>query len=261
VVVGVAVLSAAFEGAAAVSIAGRLWLGYDYSFGAAVYRGVFHAVSAFNNAGFALWSDSLVGFVSDGWMSLTVALTAIAGGLGFPVWLELVARLRKRRRWTLHTKLTLVMTGALLAFGTIAILAFEWGQRRDDRPAQPRRQGVGELLPGRRDATDGRLQQRGRRPGGRGEPSDSEHADVRRSGKRIDRGRYQGHDLRAAGAPSSRTYLAPGRSRSNGSPAWHLHSREWAAARTSAHESGGARRGLRRSRREAVERSTLQKGA
>ena len=38
VVVGVAVLSAAFESAAAVIIAGRLWLGYDYSFGAAVYR-------------------------------------------------------------------------------------------------------------------------------------------------------------------------------------------------------------------------------
>ena len=130
VVVGVAVLSAAFETAAAVIIAGRLWLGYGYSFGAAVYRGVFHAVSAFNNAGFALWSDSLVGFVSDGWMSLTVALTVIAGGLGFPVWLELVARLRERRRWTLHTKLTLVTTGALLAFGTIAILGFEWSNDR-----------------------------------------------------------------------------------------------------------------------------------
>jgi trk system potassium uptake protein len=127
VVVGVAVLSAVFESAAAVIIAGRLWLGYDYSFGAAVYRGVFHAVSAFNNAGFALWSDSLVEFVSDGWMSLTVALTVIAGGLGFPVWLELFARRRERRRWTLHTKLTLVTTGALLTFGTIAVLGFEWG--------------------------------------------------------------------------------------------------------------------------------------
>jgi trk system potassium uptake protein TrkH len=68
--------------------------------------------------------------VSDGWMSLTVALTVIAGGLGFPVWLELVARLRERGRWTLHTKLTLVTTGALLAFGTIAILGFEWSNDR-----------------------------------------------------------------------------------------------------------------------------------
>jgi trk system potassium uptake protein len=127
VVLGVAVLSAAFEGAAALIMAGRLWLGHDYSLGSAAYRGVFHAVSAFNNAGFALWSDSLVGFVTDGWISLTVAVTVIAGGLGFPVWLELAARVRERQRWTLHTKLTLVTTAALLAFGTVAILAFEWG--------------------------------------------------------------------------------------------------------------------------------------
>ncbi|MGH2945505.1 MAG: TrkH family potassium uptake protein [Solirubrobacteraceae bacterium] len=126
VVLGVAALSAAFEGVAAVIIGARLWLGYDYTLGSAAYRGVFHAVSAFNNAGFALWSDSLVGFVSDGWISLTVALAVIAGGLGFPVWLELFARLRGRRRSTLHTKLTLVTTGALLVLGTVTILGFEW---------------------------------------------------------------------------------------------------------------------------------------
>jgi Trk-type K+ transport system membrane component len=126
VVLGVAALSLAFESVAAVIIGGRLWLGYDYSLGSAAYRGVFHAVSAFNNAGFALWSDNLVGFVTDGWISLTVALAVVAGGLGFPVWLELARRLRGRRQWTLHTRLTLVTTSMLLVLGTVAILAFEW---------------------------------------------------------------------------------------------------------------------------------------
>lgn len=126
VLVGVVILSFFFEAITAAVLTVRLWVSYDFGFGAALYRGVFHAVSAFNNAGFALWSDSLMGFVTDGWISLTVALTVIAGGLGFPVWLELAARLRGRQRWTLHTKLTLVTTAALLALGTFAILGFEW---------------------------------------------------------------------------------------------------------------------------------------
>jgi trk system potassium uptake protein TrkH len=117
VVLGVAALRPAFESVAAVIIGARLWLGYDHSLGSAPYRGVFHAVSAFNNAGFALWSDNLMRFVADGWISLTVALAVIAGGLGFPVWLELVALLRGRQRWTLHTKLTLVTTGPYLPWG------------------------------------------------------------------------------------------------------------------------------------------------
>jgi trk system potassium uptake protein TrkH len=126
VLLGVVILSFLFEAAAAVVLTARLWLSYDFGFGAAVYRGVFHSVSAFNNAGFALWSDSLVGFVTDGWISLTVALAIIAGGLGFPVWFEIRQRLRGRHRWTLHTKLTLATTAFLLLFGFGAVLAFEW---------------------------------------------------------------------------------------------------------------------------------------
>lgn len=127
VLVGVVILSFFFEAITAAVLTVRLWVSYDFGFGAALYRGVFHAVSAFNNAGFALWSDSLVGFVTDGWISLTVALAIIAGGLGFPVWFEIRQRLRGRHRWTLHTKLTLATTAFLLLFGFGAVLAFEWG--------------------------------------------------------------------------------------------------------------------------------------
>lgn len=127
VLVGVVILSFFFEAITAAVLTVRLWVSYDFGFGAALYRGVFHAVSAFNNAGFALWSDSLVGFVTDGWISLTVALAIIAGGLGFPVWFEIRQRLRGRHRWTLHTKLTLAATAFLVLFGFGAVLAFEWG--------------------------------------------------------------------------------------------------------------------------------------
>jgi trk system potassium uptake protein len=125
-VLSVVLLSAVFESIAAIVLTLRLWISYDLAFGAALYRGVFHAVSAFNNAGFALYSDNLVSFVTDGWMSLTIALAVIAGGLGFPVWLELRRRGLAPREWTLHTKLTLAGTAFLLVFGFVTMLAFEW---------------------------------------------------------------------------------------------------------------------------------------
>jgi trk system potassium uptake protein TrkH len=64
--------------------------------------------------------------VDDGWVSLTVTLAVIAGGLGFPVLIELVRIPASPGRWSLHTKLTLTLTWVLLAAGTLAILAFEW---------------------------------------------------------------------------------------------------------------------------------------
>jgi trk system potassium uptake protein len=126
VLLGVAGFSVAFEVLAAAVLAGRLWLGYGEPPGRAAWLGLFHSVSAFNNAGFALYSDNLVGFVDDGWVSLTVTLAVIAGGLGFPVLIELIRSPARPGRWSLHTKLTLTMTWVLLAVGTLAILGFEW---------------------------------------------------------------------------------------------------------------------------------------
>ena len=126
-VFAVATLSLFFEAVAATVLTIRWWTGYDYSFGRSVYLGVFHAVTSFNNAGFALWSDNLTPFVTDGWICVTIALTIIAGGIGFPVWLEIRRVPLGVRRWSLHTKLTLAVTGFLVAFGTLAVLGFEWG--------------------------------------------------------------------------------------------------------------------------------------
>jgi trk system potassium uptake protein len=126
VLLGVLVLSFVFEAIAATVIAARLATGYDYSAGRAIYHGIFHAITAFNNAGFALYTDNFVSFAADGWILVSVGAAIIAGGLGFPVWLELRRLPLGARRWSLHTKLTLAVTGVLLAGGFVAFLGFEW---------------------------------------------------------------------------------------------------------------------------------------
>jgi potassium uptake TrkH family protein len=127
VLLGVVAFSLLFEAIAALVLTLRFALAYDYSAASALYRGVFHAITSFNNAGFALWSDNLMQFVTDGWVSVTISLAVIFGGIGFPVWLELRRQLRRPARWSLHAKLTLLLTGVLLAVGFFTVLGFEWG--------------------------------------------------------------------------------------------------------------------------------------
>lgn len=126
VVVGVVKVSLVFEAVAATVLSLRFVFGYDEPVGRGIYLGVFHAVSAFNNAGFALYSDSLTRFATDPWICLPIAVAVIAGGLGFPVLFELRRQLREPRRWSLHTKMTLTVTAALLAVGAVFVTASEW---------------------------------------------------------------------------------------------------------------------------------------
>ncbi|QYC41749.1 Ktr system potassium uptake protein B [Nonomuraea coxensis DSM 45129] len=122
----VVVFSLTCEAAAAVVLTGRFLLGHDEPFGRAVYLGVFHAVSAFNNAGFALWSDSLMRYVADPWICLTVAAAVIVGGLGFPVVFELLRTWRRPQRWSVLTRITVAVTAVLLVAGTLVFLIAEW---------------------------------------------------------------------------------------------------------------------------------------
>ena len=106
-----------------------LWLAWRGEAGdvRAVWLAVFHTVSAFCNAGFSLFSDSLVGFREHPPLVLTVALLIILGGLGFPVIQDLRYRLRGRHpRLTLHTRLVLGATALLLAGSMLLYLLFEW---------------------------------------------------------------------------------------------------------------------------------------
>ena len=104
----------------------RLWSGYDMAPGAAAWHGLFHAVSAFNNAGFSTFSDSVMGFQSDvaflGPIMFAIVLTA----LGFPVMQDIRAHRLHWARWSLHSKVTVGGSVALLLFGFLAILLMEW---------------------------------------------------------------------------------------------------------------------------------------
>jgi potassium uptake TrkH family protein len=91
-----------------------------------LWLGVFHSVSAFNNAGFALFSDSIMSYATDPGISLPICVGAILGGLGMPIVFELTRRGWGRRKWSVHTKMTLTGSAILLFGGTAAFLFFEW---------------------------------------------------------------------------------------------------------------------------------------
>jgi trk system potassium uptake protein TrkH len=91
----------------------------------AVYSAIFHAVSGFNNAGISLYSDSLTRFVANPFVVFPVSTAFIIGGLGFPILVEFRKRVRPRR-WSLHTRITLMATAVLLVVGPLTVLMFEW---------------------------------------------------------------------------------------------------------------------------------------
>lgn len=101
---------------------------YTQDWGTAAWYGVFHAISAFNNAGFALFSDNLIGFVGDPGIVVPICLAIILGGIGFPVLFEVAGRKRTRgaSNWSVHTRLTVYGTIILLGVGIAAFGVFEW---------------------------------------------------------------------------------------------------------------------------------------
>lgn len=91
------------------------------------FYAVFHAVSAFCNAGFDLFGGgrSLTGFSGDVLMNLTAIAMVVVGGLGFSTLQDILDK-RAFRRLRLHTKLVLVTYGSLLLGGFLLVLALEW---------------------------------------------------------------------------------------------------------------------------------------
>lgn len=85
---------------------------------------IFHAISAYCNAGFDIFGDSLIIFQNDYYVLLILSLLIILGGLGFTVYADLLAK-DKLRKLTLHSKVVLIMTGSLLIIGTLSFLLFE----------------------------------------------------------------------------------------------------------------------------------------
>ena len=126
VVSRIAIIVVVVEGTTAVILSARFYFGYDYGFGASIWHGVFHAVSAFNSAGFALYSHSLESFIHDPVVTLPIVIAGLIGGIGFPVVVELVRRTWHPSKWTLHTKITLFGTAVLLVVGFLTYLLVEW---------------------------------------------------------------------------------------------------------------------------------------
>lgn len=120
-------VSLAIEGVGAVLLSIRFIP--QFGPGPGIWASVFHAVSAFCNAGFDLIGGfrSLTPYVGDPLVVLTIAGLIIVGGLGFTVVAD-VYRNHRFGRLSLHSKLALAVTGALLLTGTVLVYAFERGQ-------------------------------------------------------------------------------------------------------------------------------------
>ncbi|NET32827.1 MAG: ATPase [Cyanothece sp. SIO1E1] len=105
----------------------------DYGMGQGLWLSIFHSVSAFNNAGFSLFSDSLTQYVRSPLLNLVITALIISGGIGYQVIMELYMWLCDRCRrcqefvvFSLHFKIVTSTTALLLAIGTIAFLFTEF---------------------------------------------------------------------------------------------------------------------------------------
>jgi trk system potassium uptake protein TrkH len=110
----------------AVVLTARAILGYHDPPLRAIHYGVFHSITAFNNVGFSPYSDNLMRFVADPWVTLPICAGVIVGGIGFPVVFELFKLWRHPSRWSVMTRLVLATSALLLAAGTVVLTLTEW---------------------------------------------------------------------------------------------------------------------------------------
>jgi trk system potassium uptake protein len=123
-----------------VFLAVRMFTEYGYTLEKALSHGAFQAISAFNQAGFALYTDSLMGFAGDGWVIFPVFVIATLAGFGFPVLAEIRDRLKLKlyvlfgkvadysmpSQWSLNSRIVLWASLFLLLVGAIGISISEW---------------------------------------------------------------------------------------------------------------------------------------
>lgn len=120
--------SLGIQGIGAIILTLRFW--GELGLRKAIIWGVFHSISAFCNAGFDIMGcfdpgTSIMRYNTDPVVCLTLMTLVVLGGLGFFVWEE-VARVRSWKKLGVYTRLVLLITGALLIFGTVSIAVVEW---------------------------------------------------------------------------------------------------------------------------------------
>ncbi|MFC5447563.1 TrkH family potassium uptake protein [Paenibacillus aestuarii] len=129
----VIIYSLSIEAAAAVIFTIRWSL--DMEFSKALYFGIWHAVSMFNNAGFDLFGTvdapfvSFTGYANDLVVNVVAMALIVLGGIGFIVMAD-VMDYKRTRKLSLHTKVVLSMTGFLIVFGAIVIFIFEYSNTK-----------------------------------------------------------------------------------------------------------------------------------
>lgn len=112
-----------------IELIGAIFLSFTFTKELGMLKGIwysiFHAVSAFCNAGFDITGNSLVDYSGDVIINVTVMALIIFGGIGFYVVMEVI-RERRFRYFSLHTKLVLIITSILIVSGAILVLAMEY---------------------------------------------------------------------------------------------------------------------------------------
>ena len=98
----------------------------DFPAGTALYHAVYNAISAFNNCGYSLFSDNLIGYQGDLIVNFTIMGLIVHGGIGFIVQYEILSWLRgKQKRLSVHTKIVLITTAVLIISGALFFYIFE----------------------------------------------------------------------------------------------------------------------------------------
>lgn len=131
------IVTLAVQVTVATILFGRWFVAFDQAPAEALWHAWFHSVMAFNNAGFGLFSDSVIRYARDGWVLVPLMAAIVIGGIGFPVLYELRRNLTQPAAWSLHTKLTLLGTAVLIPVGAAAVLAFEWWNPATIGPLDP----------------------------------------------------------------------------------------------------------------------------
>jgi trk system potassium uptake protein TrkH len=109
----------------------------DFSPGKALYYAVYHAVSAFNNCGYSLFSDQLVRYQNDIIINLTIMALIILGGIGFIVQYEIISLWRGfQKKLSVHANIVLITTASLILGGAAFFYLFEMNHILKDAPVK-----------------------------------------------------------------------------------------------------------------------------
>ncbi|MEY4499838.1 MAG: hypothetical protein RL319_826, partial [Actinomycetota bacterium] len=143
VLLRIALVGFVIESIGTLILTAQFLVKHGYNFGDALWNGFFHSVSAFNNVGFSLFSDSLMQFNTDYVIMLTISIQVILGSVGFPVLLEVGRHIYKSAKdrkiktrfagilhWSLTSRIVVFASAILIAVGMVYFGVLEWNNSK-----------------------------------------------------------------------------------------------------------------------------------